>query len=225
MEIFLYKAMMNIDNKNPYGGSIKRIGILGGTFDPVHRGHIHMAEAALYQLDLDRVVFMVSGQPPHKNHVITDAKHRLAMLDVALGQNSRYRIDPHELRVDAPSYTFESMKRIRNSIGEGVKVYFIIGADSLMDLEKWYEPAKLMTMTAFAVIPRPGFSKSECLAQIANLEKKYSACIAYVDCQSVYVSSTEIRKALYRGENIEDEIPMGVLEYIDTHHLYKAEGV
>ncbi len=201
-----------------YGENNARIGVLGGTFDPPHFAHIHMANAAKTALKLDCVVFMPLGVAPHGKSGISTAEDRICMLELLMEDSDSYFIDDFETKMTEPSYTIKSAERIYSILGEGSKVYFIIGADSLMYLEKWREAQKLMKMTAFAVIPRAGYKKSECMAHIRMLEDEFGADITYIETESLGNSSTEIRTYLGDAQALTNK---KVLKYIEKKNLYK----
>ena len=200
-----------------YSVANEKIGLLGGTFDPPHYAHIHMAQAAKDALGLDRVVFMPLGVPPHGKDGISESKHRLNMLEIMLSGNDSFYIDEYEAMADEPSYTVYSMERINSLLGENTRLYFIIGADSLVYLEKWYDAAHLMRITEFIVIPRAGISEKECRAHIKKLELLYDAKILYLDVQKMEYSSTDIRGDISKGEK---ETSPEVIKYIKENKLY-----
>ena len=199
-----------------------RIGLLGGTFDPPHMAHLYMAQSAKERLGLDCIAFMPLGVPPHGKSGISPVHHRLAMLELMLDGYDNFYIDAYETLLDAPSFTVRSIERINALLGEKTKLYFIIGADSLMYLEKWRDACRLMEITDFVVIPRQGYEKSECMEHIRYLENDFNAKITYIDVPAMDHSSTDIR------ENIEccvkDMTSDAVYKYIKEHDLYGAKN-
>lgn len=205
-----------MSKKNPYSGKNKNIGILGGTFNPVHLGHMHMAESAITHLNLDRVVFMAAGIPPHKKlDFNTSPEDRLNMLSLAIEDNDKLFIDDYEAYMDEKAYSYLSLQRIHKSLDKSSKIYFIIGADSLMQLDAWKYPEKLFTMCTFAVIPRGDFSKKQCEDKIAELKKIYNSEIIYVDCEKFYMSSTKARE-----QSLKENLNSKVVAYIKRNGLY-----
>ncbi len=207
-----------IEQEKLYGLKGLRIGVLGGTFDPPHLAHIHMAASAKQALNLDIVVFMPLGVAPHSKRGISSAWHRINMLEIILSSYDDFYIDAHEAYSDSLSYTVNSIERISGILGENTKMYFIIGADSLMYLEKWYNAKKLFEITDFAVIPRDGYDKEDCLKQIDSLERAFGASIVYIDAAGFNHSSTEIRG---KTDGADSEMTsQEVLEYIKENNLY-----
>ena len=207
--------------QNPYSGENRKIGILGGTFNPVHYGHMHMAEQAMKSLLLDRVVFMPAGIPPHKNlDYNTSPEDRLNMLSLAIADNDNYFIDDYEAHFDEKAYSYLSLQRINELKSESSQLFFIIGADSLMQLDKWKHPEKLLRLAEFAVIPRGEYSKKECLAKIEALESEFGGKITCIDCKKTDISSTQVREQdLSKGpKNIDPK----VAKYIIENGLYKS---
>ncbi|MEX1377907.1 MAG: nicotinate-nucleotide adenylyltransferase [Eubacteriales bacterium] len=206
--------------QNPYTGKNKKIGILGGTFNPVHFGHMHMAESAMKYLNLDRVVFMPAGIPPHKKlDYDTSPEDRLNMLSLAIAGNDNFFIDDYEAYFDEKAYSYLSLQRIQKLKDKSSELYFIIGADSLMQLNKWKNPDKLLKLAKFAVIPRGDCSKKECLEKIESLQNEYGGEIKYIDCEKVEMSSTKARE--YDFNNQSKNINPEVAKYIIENGLYK----
>lgn len=177
-----------------------------------------MATQAMQALTLDRVVFMVNSIPPHKQLAFnTPVEQRLDMLRLAIAGYENFCIDDQEARLDQPSYSYISMRRIRQMISSDTTLYFIIGADSLMMLDQWRKPDEMMTHCAFAVIPREGYTKAQCMQQIQRLKVQYNADITYVDGPQHDVSSTDIRDGRIDPTNLNPQ----VAAYIRQHHLYE----
>lgn len=207
------------ENKNPYKGENLKIGILGGTFNPVHIGHIHMAYSAMEFLNLDRVVFMLCAIPPHKKLAYNiSSDKRLSMLKIALKEHKQFIIDEYEANVKYKTYTYKSLVRINKEKDTNTKIYFIIGADSLMQLDSWKEPEKLMKRTSFALVPREGYTKKSCMKKIEYLKTEYMADIVYIDSDNVNVSSTNIRDMddITRLKMLDEN----VYKYIKENRLY-----
>ncbi len=195
-----------------------RIGVLGGTFDPPHLAHIHMAESAFSELNLDCVAFMPLGVAPHGKKGVTEAKHRINMLEIILEDYDDFFIDDYETKILTPSYTIDSAKRINAILGENSEVYFVIGADSLMYLDKWRDTEDLLKIAKFAVIPRHGYEKDECILKIKSLEEKFGADIVLIKAKKMDNSSTDIRSDLGEAEELTHK---RVLKYINDNKLYR----
>jgi len=205
--------------KRPYSGKNKKIGVLGGTFNPFHLGHMHMAESAIDYLNLDRVVFMIAGIPPHKKlDFNTSSADRLNMLELAIEDNDKFYIDDYEAHIDEKAYSYLSLQRIHKSLDKSSKIYFIIGADSLMQLDKWKYPEKLFSMCAFAVVPRGNFARKQCEDKINQLQRTYDGEIIYIDSKKLDMSSTIARAYSFEGES--QYLDKKVVEYIKRNGLY-----
>src|SRR5207248_8880654 len=142
---------------------MRRVGLMGGTFDPVHYGHLVVAEEVYSVLDLAEMLFVPAGQAPHKpNRVVTGAQHRLAMLELAIAANPHFSISRVDLDRPGPSYTVETLQLLRKQWGENIAIYFIIGADSLEDLLIWHNPTGILEqLTHLVAVRRPGYSEAE----------------------------------------------------------------
>lgn len=196
-----------------------KIGILGGTFDPVHCAHLITARAALEQYGLDKVFIMTGGMPPHKeNSDITDAKIRHEMVKLALeGDNELIPFD-YELNKKTYSYTAETLTDLKYEHPDW-EIYFIIGEDSLRDIIKWYHPETVLKNCVLLVYPRAGKTEIESLIDIRR--KAFNADIRKVDAPLIGISSTEIRNRAANGKSIRYMVPDSVCEYIEKNGLYR----
>lgn len=189
-----------------------RIGIMGGTFNPPHLGHLLMAEQVGKQLDLDEVWFMPTAKPPHAPGKKTIAsQHRLQMVQKAIAGNPLFKLQPYEVNRGGKNYTIDTMKHFVSEYPEA-DFYFIIGGDSANDLETWREIDQLSQLVQFVGVRRPG-------------EPPYTGrfSILWVDSPLVDLSSTEIRLRVFLEQSIKYQVPSSVEEYIVKHGLYKEE--
>lgn len=197
---------------------MKRIGIFGGTFDPVHNGHLIMAENVKDQMHLDEVMFIPSRIPPLKNAKdISDPEHRLNMLKLATEGNSSFKINDIELKMpgDEPNYTVKTLLKLREEYSaEQVKFYLIIGMDQLINLHKWKDPGKLFLLTEVIVINRPGYL-------IQQVENEYARRGIFVPVPNIDISATDIRCRIKEKRTIKYLVPAEVEEYIYKNNLYK----
>lgn len=200
-----------------------RIGILGGTFDPVHHGHIMMAVRARDILKLEKVLLIPAGRPMAKGRLdITSARHRLAMLEIAIENVSGLEISRMEIDRPGSSYTVETIEELRKSGYENDDIWFIIGLDNLDQLKYWYQPERLIQLCRIAAVARPGYEKPA----PDELEKSLpglSSRVDYLEGMDEDISATGIRKKVVRGESIDDIISEAVVRYITEHNLYKGE--
>ena len=196
-----------------------RVAMLGGTFDPVHLGHLIGAQAAAEQLELDRVLFVPAANPPHKLNVpITPAEHRVAMLERALAGSERFSLYLDEITRSGSSYTIDTVRRYRQSeLQEGDDLFFIVGADNLAELHTWKNWEALCREVKFVVLAREGFQPDN-----ESLEKKLgSAQILWVKMPLIGISATGIRNSCASGSSIRYLVPDSVAEYIESRGLYR----
>jgi nicotinate-nucleotide adenylyltransferase len=211
-------------------------GILGGTFDPVHRGHVALAEAALSQLPLSEVLWMPSGSPGHRTPPMASARDRLAMLELATAGNPRFRIDAAELESAEPTYTVHTLTRLRAQRGNDQPLVLLLGSDSFLSLPTWLRWRELFDLAHIAHVTRPGHLPSdggpvpELSAEIARraargeqLAASAAGRIASFNMTPMDVSSSAIRASLAAGQDTRDLLVPAVLAYIRSHHLYQKE--
>ncbi|MEE0220708.1 MAG: nicotinate-nucleotide adenylyltransferase [Lachnospiraceae bacterium] len=201
---------------------MKRIGIMGGTFDPVHNGHLLLGRQARSEYGLDEIWYMPSHIPPHKkDHRITDGKDRLAMLELALEGISFSSVSDFEMKREGNTYTAQTLELLKEEYPED-KFYFIIGADSLFQLETWYHPEKVMELTSLLVSGREYDRAGRTLdQQISYLKSVYGAHIQVLHNPEMNVASARIRAMAARGEDIGELVPRAVAAYIREHRLYQ----
>lgn len=199
-----------------------KVGIMGGTFDPIHYGHLAAAEAVREALALDLVVFMPAGRPAFKqNKQVTDAEHRYAMTLAATEKNTRFIASRSEVDREGVTYTVDTARALRAFLGAKSRIYFILGADAFADVQKWYGFDELVRLSDFAVTSRPGFDK-ERLTDIANaVRKAHKAKVRLLTIPDLDISSTVVRKRAAAGESIRYLLPDEVADYVDKHGLYR----
>lgn len=200
---------------------MNRIGILGGTFDPIHNGHLILAENAYKQMKLDKVVLLVSPDPPHKqDKVITGFDYRFKMTELAAEGKDYLEVSDFETTLAQPSYTVNTLKALKELYPEN-KYYFIIGEDSLDAIEKWYHPEDIFKMTHLIVAVREEEDDDKTIEEQAEyLRKKYKAKIHLLKSDYVNISSTTIRNAVAKGVEINEYVPEKVADYIWKENLY-----
>jgi len=206
--------------------------VFGGTFDPVHQGHLSAARGVLAAFRLDQLLFIPAAYPPHKRQPAASFSHRLAMLELALADSPQMSISLLEAERQAPSYTVDTLHELRTRLGPQ-DFYLIIGADSFRELHLWYRYADLLRLADLVVVARPGVPAVDQADAVALLpghftfdERRQAWCrddgarIFYFADSHSGVSSSEIRKRLARGEPVETLLPPAVLRYIKLHGLY-----
>lgn len=200
---------------------MSKIGIMGGTFNPIHYGHLLIAENALDQLGLDEVRFLPNGTPPHKHgNEIIEAVHRLHMVACAIKERPGFIIDDSEITCDTISYTYLTMERFVESHPEH-DYYLIMGGDSLYDFSTWKYPERICRCAVLAAAVRDEYQMQQLQTVAFELSKKMNAQITFIQSPNISVSSSEIRRRVSIGQSIRYQLPDSVLEYIMTNHLYQ----
>jgi len=201
---------------------MKRIGIMGGTFDPVHNGHLLLGRQAYEEFGLDEIWYMPSHIPPHKkDHKITSAEDRIEMLHLALKGIPYCVVSEFEMQREGNTYTAHTLELLQKEYPEN-HFYFIIGADSLFQIERWYHPEKVMALTTLLVSGREYEGSERTFdEQIEYLTEKYSAKIHPMRDEEVDIASADIRKRISENKDITKDVPKAVVEYILTRGLYK----
>ncbi len=203
------------------GRSVNKIGIFGGTFDPVHLGHLMVAEEVKTALDLSEVLLVPAGQPMSRPNVnVTPAKQRLAMLNLAIEGSPYLKISTIEIERKGPSYTADTIAEIKNKSGRGDELYFILGWDSLEQLPTWHEPSKIISLCTLVAVPRPGYAKPN-LKTLEGVLPGISERVILLDKPRVDISATEIRELTAKGETIDHLVPEAVAKYIKKNKLYQ----
>jgi len=193
----------------------EKIGILGGTFDPIHFGHLKIAKFCQKKLSLDKILFIPSGRPPHKNPV-EKYEHRVNMVKNALDNKNSFLLAQYEKPTKIKSeynYTFETLNKVNQKYPDS-ELYFIIGEDNVTEIKNWYKYKELFDMANFIVLSR----KRDTKTQIKNLP--YYKKLIYIDMPKINISSDEIRKNLYKNKKIKKFVPLKVWNYIKKHKLY-----
>ena len=197
-----------------------KIGILGGTFDPIHNGHIKVAEEVRSQLGLAIVIFVPAGQPWLKaGNAISAAEHRLEMLRLALADYPYFILALTEINRSGPSYTVDTIAEMRAELKAEDELFFILGWDSLSQVPRWKEPTRLIKLCRLVAVPRPGYS----LPDIKKLKEKIpglSESLILLEKPEIDISATEIRRKVAEGFSIHGLVPPSVEKYIEQHRLY-----
>ena len=198
----------------------QRLGIMGGTFDPIHIGHLITAEIVRTELWLDKILFIPAGSPPHKKaQVITATEHRYVMTVMATAANPYFAVLPMEIERSGPSYTIDTVRRLLQEYGPGVELFCIAGADAIRDLLTWKDLDALLDLCCFAAASRPG-ALDAVAAVIARLGEKGKRRIIRVNTPQLDISATEIRERLRRGLSVRYLVPDNVADYIEKERLY-----
>lgn len=223
---------MSVKNK-------ERAGLFGGTFDPIHLGHLRAAEEIKEELSLDRIIFIPAAIPPHKHKIhITPPRHRLEMLKLAVSENPSFETCDYELKKKTMSYTVDTL-RYMNTTYPDSEFYFIMGNELFSEIETWKEYKELFKLSNFVVITRPGYTEGngEILplalkndfsyykekANVISYRDKNSKIIAFTKIRGLEISSTEIRQYAMSGKSIKYLVPTAVENYILGNNIYRRE--
>jgi nicotinate-nucleotide adenylyltransferase len=197
---------------------MKRVGLLGGTFDPIHVGHLLIAEIARHALSLDQVIFVPAGDPPHKGETVTDAQHRYAMVLLATASNESFAVSRREIERCGPSYSLATVREFRQELGPQSELFFIAGADAVLEIRTWYRWEELLRECRFIALARPGFDMR---ALEAALPADLLAQVHLLPAPGFDLSSTMIRERVERGEPVRYLVPEAVETYLRKHGLYR----
>ena len=201
-----------------------RIGLFGGTFDPPHLGHLILASEAQTQLELDRLLWILTPEPPHKQEqFITSTDHRLAMVELAIKDNPAFELSRIELDRPGPHYTLDTIKLIAEQ-NPNADIVPVIGGDSLRDLPKWHEPQKLVYACHWIGVMRRPHDESN-LDELESQLPGISSKVHYVDAPLLEIASREIRSRIAKGHSVRYYLPATVYEYINQHHLYDQSEI
>jgi len=219
----------------PRARSRGRLGVLGGTFDPVHYGHLDAAAAARTALGLDDILFMPSHDPPHRPvDPRATAFQRFALIALAIDDLPGYRVSDEELRRQGSSYTSDTLRSLHAAGWSPLQIFFILGADAFAEIASWHQFPAVLDAANFAVIARPGTTIDGALARTPALRSRVrppapdvfagpATSVFLVEAATRDVSSTDIRARLAAGQSIGDLVPLSVARHIAAHHLYGAE--
>ncbi len=199
-------------------GQPRRIGVLGGTFDPVHNGHLSIANALRAALDLERVVWVPAGRPPHKTgQIVSSDRDRLAMLELALAGSAVDQIDTIDIERSGPSNTADMLEILAQRFAPA-RLFFLMGEDSLRDLPTWHDPERLLRAAELAVAARPGVDAD--LESVARQVPTVRGRAHLVPTEEIAISSSGIRRRVREHQSIRGLVPAAVEAYIQDHGLY-----
>ena len=199
------------------------IGVLGGTFDPIHMGHLIIAEEVRARLNLAETLFVPAGEPWLKaDNTISPAEHRVEMVRLAIANEPYFKLSTMEVERAGPTYTVDTMAELKGQIGAGDKLFFILGWDNLIQLPQWHEPSRLVRMCRLVPVPRVGYPSPDFNSLEAAIPG-LSQSIVMLDTPQIEISSSEIRDRVARGLSIDHLVPEAVDRYIKEHKLYVTE--
>jgi nicotinate-nucleotide adenylyltransferase len=193
----------------------RRIGLMGGTFDPPHLAHLAIAEAAREHFSLERVIWLPAGDPPHKSQSITPQEHRYAMTLLATAEHAHFEVSRLELDREGPSYTLHTLRHYEHTM-RGYELYFIVGADSLQELMTWHRPDEIVKLARLIAVTRPGTELT-----LASLPSEFAPRIELLPQPGMAISSSDIRQRVAAGKTVRYLTPAPVEAYFRKHHLYE----
>ena len=197
----------------------RRIGLLGGTFDPIHCGHLDVARAAQRALGLTRLYLIPASVPPHRPQPAASSFHRFAMAAIAVAGVDGWRVSDVELRLPAPSYTAQTLKRFHECGYGPEELHFIVGADAFKDVHQWHDYPAILDAARFVVVSRPGVPVAE-VDGVRHLTMVSDTRVVFIDAPTADVSSSAIRRARAEGQPITGMVTSGVQQHIEQHGLY-----
>ncbi len=203
----------------------KSIAIMGGTFDPIHHGHLVTAEAVRHRFKVDKVIFMPAGQPAHKtDKQVTHHEHRYLMTVLATMRNENFEVSCIEIERPGVTYTIDTIEELKKICRPDVRLYFITGADAIHQIMTWKESERLLGMCDFVAVTRPGYDKSKLFRDIGAIREKFPSRVHYMEVPALAISSSDIRARVRRGEPIKYLVPQEVEDYIHKFRLYQENA-
>ncbi len=193
----------------------RRIGIFGGTFDPIHTGHLILGQEVLHRLELSQMLFVPSAEPPHKQYAqMASADARAQMVALAIADHPLFELSRIELERSGTSYTVETLRRLRQRLGDGVDLYLVIGADNAVEMPTWCDPEGVLELAQVVVVDRPEHDRG-------RIDPGLARQMNFLDTPLLDISSTDIRARVNAGRPIRYLAPEPVVRFIETHGLYR----
>ena len=200
-----------------------RVGVLGGTFDPIHLGHLKIAEEVRLKLALERVLFIPTGQPRLRtDKYLSPVADRLRMVELATSDNPYFQVCDNETRRGGPTYTVDTLIELRGSLGTDASLYFIVGVDILRRFHDWKEPERVLELCNVVVVTRPGHEDFDWPAWLVTFPQAADR-LTRLDTTMVDISGTEIRRRSGQGKSVRKLVPASVAEYIQERNLYTQQ--
>lgn len=202
-------------------GKLERVGVMGGTFDPIHHGHLYAAEQAAEHFGLQRVIFIPCGQPPHKpGYEISSAEDRYLMVALATNGNPRFEVSRLELERPGPSYTIDTLRALHKQLGPECELFFITGADAVLEVGTWKQADDVLQESIFVAVHRPGYQLG---ALAATIGERRAELVRSLELAAFDISSTDLRRRVAQGLSLRYLTPEPVVEYIRHRGLYRPE--
>jgi nicotinate-nucleotide adenylyltransferase len=195
-----------------------RLGVMGGTFDPIHHGHLVTAEEALGQFRLDTVVFVPTGQPWMKEErKVTSAEHRYLMTVIATSSNPRFTVSRVDIEREGPTYTADTLRALQDEYGRETDLFFVTGADAVLEIFQWKDPQEILELAHVIAATRPGYDIARFEAEAPTSHPN----ISVMDVPALAISSTDIRRRVQEGSSVRYLVPEAVQTYIEKWELYR----
>lgn len=206
-------------------GRIKKLAIMGGTFDPIHIGHLMTAEEVRNEFHIDEVIFVPTGHPPHKSSdSVSDSEHRYLMTVLSTIENPHFKVSRIEIDRPGPTYTVDTIKKIKELYGPDIKIYFITGADAVHEILTWERVGELMKICDFVAVTRPGYKRKQLKAKVEELKESFECQVHYLEVPALAISSSDIRKRVEEHKPIQYLVTQPVEQYIQKFNLYSNKG-
>ena len=203
--------------------SAKRIAVMGGTFDPIHYGHLVTAEAVRHEYKVERVIFIPTGQPSYKNaKSVTHSEHRYLMTVLATVTNPAFDVSRIEIDREGATYTIDTIKHLRNLCGAQTKIYFITGADAVLQILSWKNADELLTLCSFVAVTRPGYNPAVLREHVQRIKQKYATRLHFLEVPALAISSSDIRTRIGQNKPVRYLLPEEVERYILKSGLYRT---
>ncbi|NLL69800.1 MAG: nicotinate-nucleotide adenylyltransferase [Epulopiscium sp.] len=201
---------------------LERLAIMGGTFDPIHYGHLVTAEAVRHQFQINKVLFVPTGHPPHKPFFdVSHTEHRYLMTVLATVTNPYFDVSRIEIDRKGITYTIDTIQHLKKIYGSNTELYFITGADAIHEILTWKDPEEVLRLCTFIAATRPEYHKKDLLKKIEQLRQQYGSKIDFLEVPSLAISSSDIRKRVQENRPIKYLLPEPVENYIFKFGLYQ----
>ena len=199
----------------------RSICVMGGTFDPIHYGHLVTAEAVRYEYGIEHVLFMPTGHPPHKeNNEVSNSQHRYLMAVLATASNPYFDVSMIEMNRGGYTYTIDTIHELHEICSPTTEIYFITGADAVSQIITWKDAGELLKLCTFIAVTRPGYNKEKLFHRVQALKDNYASRIHFLEVPALAISSSDIRMRVQQGMPIKYLLPKTVEEYIYKYKLY-----
>lgn len=215
----IIKAIKMIKKEEENEKQKKHIGIMGGTFDPIHYGHLVTAETVYDAFHIEKIIFIPTGNPAHK-HVSLGSNHRLEMTKMAIAENEKFELSTIEIDREGHTYTVDTIEELKTTFDDDTVIYFIMGADSIHQLKQWKDAKRLLSLCEFIGVTRPGYDKKGVEQAVAELNETYGTKIHFLEVPALDISSSDIRDRMKHRLSIRYLLPDCVIAYINQFQLY-----